>query len=111
MLGLRFNQAAYTVDENVDSGVVTINLELVSMVPDHGNPTEADIWVTLEATNGLAGELNIIHFTQRHAHKLIEGGRGRWERGGRERSGRREGGRGGRYHNYVAIIIVTKFCM
>ena len=38
MLGLRFNQAAYTVTENVDSGVVTINLELVSMVPDHGEP-------------------------------------------------------------------------
>ena len=50
VLGLRFNQAAYMVAENVDSGVVTINLELVSMVPDHGNPTEADIWVTLEAT-------------------------------------------------------------
>ena len=57
MLGVRFNQAAYTVAENVDSGEVTINLELVSSITGHINPTEADIWVTLEATNGLAGEL------------------------------------------------------
>ena len=59
-LGLRFDQAAYTVSESVDGGELMIDLDLVSLSTNSPSPTAADIWVTLEVTPGLAGEAKLF---------------------------------------------------
>lgn len=52
-----FVQSDYSVAEDVAGGEVTIDLELVSLSTSSPSVTEADIWVTLVATDGSAGKL------------------------------------------------------